>query len=45
MLLIFAQKLGFWLMFLNLKECNLAKGDVLLKEMFYSSTFVKHVDM
>lgn len=29
MLLIFAQKLGFWLIFLNLKACNLVKGDTL----------------
>lgn len=41
MLLIFAQKLDFWLMFLNLKACNLAKGDTLFFNICEAHRYVK----
>lgn len=41
MLLIFAQKPDFWLMFLNLKARNLAKGDTLFFNICEAYRYVK----
>lgn len=41
MLLVFAQNLGFWLMLLDLKACNLAKGDTILFNICVAHRYVK----